>query len=104
MIENGRRLFLKTLALGAASLVVAPVLRIHNAIAGALVSLNDPMVKALGYVENAKDSKKAKKGQNCASCQLYADAKAKQGKCQLFQSGEVLATGYCNSWSARAKT
>ncbi len=101
MIENSRRLFLKTLALGAASLVVAPVLRIQSAIAGALVSAGDPLVKALKYVPKAPDSKK-----NCASCQFYssADPKAKQGMCQLIPSGEVLAAGYCKSYSPKAKS
>jgi hypothetical protein len=104
MAQNERRLFLKTLALGIASLVAAPVLRVQEALAGALANPDNALVKALGYVSDAKKSKKAKKGQNCSSCQFYqGDEKSKQGKCQLITDGEVLATGYCNSYTARAK-
>ncbi len=106
MAQNERRLFMKTLALGVASLVIAPVLKLQNAFGGELAKDSDPLVKALGYVANAKDSKdrKDKKAQ-CSSCQFYSDAtgKAKQGKCQLIASGEVLGSGWCRSYSARAK-
>jgi len=104
MAQNERRLFLKVLTLGVASAFMAPVLRVQQAFAGALANPENALVKALGYVPDASKSKKAKKGQNCGSCQFYqGDAKSKQGKCQLIADGEVLAAGYCNSYSPRAK-
>ncbi len=84
--SNSRRLFLKTLAISAATAALAPVLKIQSAFADP-VKADDPLVKALGYVENAKTSKdrKDKKAQ-CDNCQFYlGDAKAKVAKCQLIQ-------------------
>jgi hypothetical protein len=98
-----RRSFLKTLALGAAALVVAPVLRVRDAFAD-LVKNDDPLVVALGYVEDAKKAKDRKdKKANCKTCQFYADAsgKEKQAKCQLIPSGEVVPGGWCRSYSKR---
>jgi hypothetical protein len=104
-MENQRRNFLKTVILGAAALVVAPALRIQQAFAD-LVKSDDPLVKALGYVSDAKQSKdrKDKKAQ-CSGCQFYSDlsGKEKQAKCQLIPSGEVQPNGWCRSYSARAK-
>ncbi len=108
MASNERRLFLKTLVLGIAAAVSAPLFRMQRAFAEApaLAKLEDPLVKALGYVPNAKDAKDRKdKKANCKNCQFYAaaDDKATQGKCQLIASGEVLAAGWCRSYSAKAK-
>ena len=103
MQNNGRRNFLKTLALGTVAVLVAPVSRIQNALAGP-VSATDPLVKALGYVADAKTSKdrKDKKAQ-CSGCQFYGDAtgKAATAKCQLIPTGEVAGSGWCRSYSAR---
>jgi hypothetical protein len=107
--ENERRLFLKTLILGAAALVAAPLIRVSKAFAegaAALVGDKDPLATALGYVADAKKAKDRKdKKANCASCLFYSDAtgKAKQGKCQLIATGEVLGAGWCRSYQARAK-
>ena len=107
-MENQRRSFLKTVALGAAALIVAPVIKIQQAFAD-LVKTDDPLVKALGYVPVAKESKDWKdrkdKKAACGSCQFYADAtgKEKQAKCQLIPSGEVQPTGWCKSYQVRAK-
>lgn len=109
---NTRRTFLKTLALSTTALIMAPVVRIQSAFsadapkeAPKLASADDPLVKALGYVEVAKNSKDRKdKKANCANCQFYqGEEKAKQGKCQLIPSGEVLATGWCRSYSVKQK-
>ena len=106
MAQNERRLFIKSLLLGAGALLVAPVVRIQQVFAGELVKDSDPLVKALGYVANAKDSKdrKDKKAQ-CGNCNFFMPAKAgdKQGKCQLIASGEVAASGYCRSYSVKVK-
>lgn len=105
--SNSRRFFMKTLAISAVAAVLAPVLKIQSAFSDEPVMANaaDPLVKALGYVPNAKDAKnnKDKKAQ-CSNCQFYqGDAKAKSGKCQLIPSGEVMATGWCRSYSVKAK-
>jgi len=107
MAQNERRLFMKTLVLGVAALVAAPLMRVQKVFAAApLASATDPLVKALGYVPDAKDAKDRKdKKANCKSCQFYvaADESATQGKCQLIASGEVMATGWCRSYAVRVK-
>jgi hypothetical protein len=109
MAQNERRLFLKTLMLGAAAVVAAPIIKVSKAFsegAAALVGDADPLAKALGYVGDAKKAADRKDRKAiCGNCQFYSDAtgKAKQGKCQLIQSGEVLAAGWCRSYQPRAK-
>jgi hypothetical protein len=107
--NNTRRAFMKTLFVGVSALVLAPVVQLKNAIAAELAKATDPLVKALGYVENAKkitgpDAKTHKKGTHCGNCQFFADAtgKAAQAKCQLIASGEVKNEGWCRSYSQRA--
>jgi hypothetical protein len=106
MAQNERRLFIKSLILGAGALLVAPAVRIQQVFAGEMVKDSDPLVKALGYVPNAKDSKdrKDKKAQ-CGNCNFFMPAKPgdKQGKCQVIASGEVAAAGYCRSYSVKVK-
>ena len=109
MENNSRRAFLKTFMLGIGALAIAPVMQIKNAFAGPLVAANDPVAKALGYVDHVDKLKGAaapkdhKKGTKCANCQFYGDAtgKAAQAKCQLITGGEVLGTGWCRSYSPR---
>ena len=111
MENNSRRVFLKTLLLGVGAVALSPIIQLKNAIGAELAKATDPLVKALGYVDNVdklkgKDApKEHKKGTKCANCQFYGDAtgKAKQAKCQLIASGDVLSTGWCHSYSARAK-
>lgn len=102
--SSSRRLFLKTIALSAAAIAVAPIVKIQSAFSDP-VKADDPLVKALGYVNDAKTSKdrKDKKAQ-CNNCQFYqGDAKSKTAKCQLIPSGEVAAAGWCRSYSAKPK-
>ncbi len=102
--SSSRRFFMKTLAITAAAAVMSPILKIQSAFSEP-VKLDDPLVKALGYVSNAKDSKdrKDKKAQ-CNNCQFYqADAQSKTGKCQLIPTGEVAAAGWCRSYSVKLK-
>ena len=95
--------------LGIGALAVAQVTQFRNAVGGELVKPTDPLVKALGYVPEidklkGKDAPKDhKKGTKCANCQFYGDAtgKAPQAKCQLIAGGEVLASGWCKSYSQR---
>jgi len=109
MENNSRRVFLKTLAMGVGALVLSPVIQLRNALGAELAKATDPLVKALGYVDNVDKlkgkaaPKEHKKGTKCANCQFFADAtgKAKQAKCQLIASGDVLGTGWCRSYSQR---
>jgi hypothetical protein len=104
-MENNRRLFLKSLVLSVGAIAVAPFVKLQQALAE-MVNMNDPLVKALGYVANAKDSKDRKdKKANCANCNFYqGDEKAKAAKCQLITSGgDVAGEGWCKSWAARPK-
>lgn len=101
-MKQNRRSFLKAVLLGAGALLVSPVIGLQKAFAD-LAKADDPLVKALGYVADAKDAKDRKdKKAACVNCQFFADAKAKQGKCQLIASGDVMATGWCRSYSKKA--
>ncbi len=126
-MNNSRRAFMKTLILGAGAIMVAPVLKIRDVLAAGLANAKDPTVMALGYVANVDGVSKALKGKDaaakaqaeadvknlkdrkdkkayCSKCQFYGDAtgKAPQSKCQLITSGDVMATGWCRSFSKRA--
>ena len=104
MKNDSRRTFLKTFALAVAAVAAAPVMKIQEAFAAA-VNPADPLVKALGYVPNAKDAKDRKdKNAHCGNCNFYqGDAKSKEGKCQLIASGDVASAGWCRSWAAKQK-
>ena len=99
-----RRFFMKTLVISAAAVVMAPLLKIQSAFSEP-VKADDPLVKALGYVTNAKDAKDRKdKKASCGNCQFYqGEDKAKVGKCQLIPTGEVAITGWCRSYSVKQK-
>ena len=121
--NNSRRIFLKTFALGAAALMIAPVLKIRDVVAELVNPETEPVAKALGYVpdveainkeEKAKkvkpaDSKlkgRVTKADYCKGCQYFGDAtgKAKQSPCTLMGGKDVMGTGWCRSFSMRAKT
>jgi anaerobic selenocysteine-containing dehydrogenase len=108
--NSSRRDFLKkTLALAAA----VPAARLltggfqFTTAFAAPVADTDPVAKALGYVPDAKKTDKKKypqykAGQNCANCALYTAVDKNAGKCQMIQSGEVSAKGWCGSYSKKA--
>lgn len=98
---------MKTFAVTAATVLLAPVLKIQSAFSD-MVKADDPLVKALGYVADAKASKdwqnKKDKKANCSNCQFYlGDAKSKTAKCQLLPTGDVAAAGWCRSYSLKPK-
>jgi hypothetical protein len=97
-----RRYLLQRLMLGVSlSPVAAGGLRAALAATSApLLAVDAPEAKAVNYVENARDAKGAKPGNNCANCGLYqgADGSA-QGPCSLFPGKEVKAAGWCSSWA-----
>lgn len=95
---------MKTFSIAIAAIVIAPALKIQSAFSE-MVKTDDPLVKALGYVANAKDSKDRKdKKALCNNCQFYlGEAKSKTAKCQLIPTGEVAANGWCKSYSPKQK-
>jgi hypothetical protein len=102
--DESRRRWLKQAAAGAI-LIPLGTLSMHAAVAadGPLVAADDPTAKALNYVDDAAKSKTAKPGNKCATCALYQGAAGSaQGPCPIFPGKSVKATGWCNSWAAKA--
>ena len=66
-----------------------------------MLNPNDGVAKALGYVEDAKKSRKAG-NKKCATCKLFSKTENKNdrevGTCSLFAKKLVVAGGFCNSW------
>jgi hypothetical protein len=102
-VDESRRRLLKDMAIG---LALAPLagLRQARAAGNPLVTADDPTAKALHYVSDASKSPDAKPGSHCGVCQLYQGAAgSSQGGCLLFPGKDVMATGWCASWTAKAK-
>lgn len=96
-----RRQLLQRLALGVPAAAVA-LARPQQARAAELPLLSPeaPEAKAVQYVEDVSQSKRAPKGATCANCGLYQGATGSaQGGCQLFPGRQVKAKGWCSSWS-----
>jgi CxxC motif-containing protein len=70
-----------------------------------LVDPNDPVAKAVKYVEDAKKSADSK-GNACASCGFYAKKEVRNGKevgtCTIFAGKLVQGQGWCGSWNKKA--
>lgn len=75
---------------------------------GAMVDPNEPTALALGYVPQASKVDRAKypghvEGQACANCALFGGTPgASSGPCPLFAGRQVLATGWCGSYTKKA--
>jgi len=102
--SESRRRLLKRLTLGVALAPIAALpLREAWGADAPLVSADDPTAKALKYVSDASQSKDAKPGSKCATCQLYQGAAGSaQGPCLLFPGKAVKASGWCSSWTKKA--
>lgn len=102
--NNSRRQLLKRLSLAIAlAPVAAATLRESRAADAPLVSADDPTAKALKYVSDVSQTKDAKPGSKCATCQLYqGTAGSAQGPCLLFPGKAVRADGWCASWTKKA--
>ncbi len=102
--NKSRRSFLRQVLVGAGAIVLAPVIKVQNAVA-AMVDLKNPLAIALNYVADATASKHKnyKKGQTCGTCTFFTvDAKdAKIGKCTLIQVGDVATAGWCQSFNKK---
>ena len=55
------------------------------------------LIAALQYVNQS-----TVEGRNCGNCLLYQGGDAPKGKCTLFRTGVVPATGWCASWAPRS--
>lgn len=104
---TSRRSFLKVIAASAATVLMAPVAKVQSVFAE-MVKADDALAKALSYVADAKKADPAKRKDKkavCSNCQFYTetDSKAKIGKCQLIQSGDVAGAGWCTSYSLKQK-
>jgi hypothetical protein len=68
-----------------------------------LVNANDPAAAALKYVDDAAKAADAKAQSKCANCSLYQGAAGSvQGPCALFPGKQVMSTGWCAAWVAKA--
>lgn len=73
---------------------------------------DDPVAASLGYtddatkVDTAKYPKRAGDAgskQFCSSCQFFtAKGDSGWGACQIIRTGDVKATGWCNTWTAKS--
>jgi hypothetical protein len=102
--DESRRQLLRKVALGAVLMPIAAA-RFTTARAAdlALVAADDPVAKALKYVEDAGKASDAKPGSKCANCTLYQGAAGSaQGPCLLFPGKAVKAGGWCSSWTKKA--
>lgn len=89
----------------AVAVPVAAILANRSAVAADLPKLdpNDPVAKALMYVEDAAKVDKAKApqfkpDQNCANClQIKGDTGAYR-PCNAFPGKTVAAKGWCSAW------
>lgn len=88
-IDKSRRAVLK----GIATIPVVALAGVHTSTYAAMLSVDDPTAKALGYVEASTQDGKA-----CASCNLYQGGSAASGGCSIFPGKDVLASGYCNAY------
>lgn len=91
--DQSRRALLK----GMVALPVAAAAGFHVSAQAAMLSVDDPTAKALGYTETSTVD-----GKTCANCNLYTGAAgAAAGPCAIFPGKDVTAAGYCNSWIAK---
>ena len=103
VVDESRRQLLRRVALGVAFIPIAGV-AVPTALGAdlPLVTADDPIAKALKYVNDASKATDAKPGSKCADCALYKGAVgAARGPCLLFPGKAVRATGWCRSWTAK---
>ncbi len=92
----------------AVAVPVAAVFASRSAAAQAQPKLdvNDPVAKALMYVEDAAKVDKAKApnfkpGQNCANCVQIQGTSGDWRPCNAFPGKLVAAKGWCSAWVAK---
>ena len=101
-IDESRRRLLKKLMLAAALVPVTEEPLAALAADLPLVTANDPVAKALQYVDDASKASAAKPGSKCANCKNYQGAaNSTQAGCLIFPGKSVKASGWCLSWVAK---
>jgi hypothetical protein len=92
----------------AVAVPVAAILANRSAIAAdqPKLDVNDPVAKALMYVEDAAKVDKAKApnfkaGQNCANCLQIQGVSGDYRPCNAFPGKLVAAKGWCSAWVAK---
>jgi len=114
---NSRRAFLKNSLIATGMLAISRALFSATPPAAPLpprptknLDLNDPVAKALGYVEDHTKADATKfpqlktlegKKQTCKNCQLYNKPINGRGQCTIFANGLVPDNGWCVSWSKK---
>jgi High potential iron-sulfur protein len=102
-IDESRRQLLRKLTLGVVLLPVAGKPLVALAADMPLLTTNDPVAKALQYVDDASKAPGAKPGSKCANCKNYQGAaNSTQGGCLIFPGKSVKASGWCLSWVAKS--
>jgi len=70
-----------------------------------MVDVNDPVAKAVKYVEDHTKAPEAK-GNKCTTCGFYAKKEDRNGKevgtCTIFAGKLVVGNGWCSSWNKKA--
>ena len=91
--DKKRRALLK----GLASIPVLTLTGYQPLAQAAMLSVDDPTAKALGYTEKSTTA-----GQTCANCNLYQGGDKAAGACPIVPGKDVAAAGWCKSWVAKA--
>jgi hypothetical protein len=100
--RSSRRRFLVQAAVAATALPLMARMIGQPAEAALLkLPLDNAQAKALGYTEDADDSKNAahKAGSSCSNCQFFT---ASTGACALFAGFTVSPKGWCSAWAKKA--
>jgi len=105
--DSSRRQFLNRLAVASASLPIVVLLggiRTVRAEDAPQISLDDPMAKALKYVNDATAADgRVDATALCNNCMHYSGAADSEwGPCALFQGKQVNAKGWCSAWAKKA--
>lgn len=105
--NHSRRQFLNRLAVASASLPVVVLLgdiRTAHAEDAPHIAPDDPMAKALKYVDDAAQAEgRVDASAICDNCMHYSGADgAETGPCALFQGKLVNAKGWCTAWVKKA--
>jgi hypothetical protein len=97
MSTNKNEVSRRTVLKGLAAIPVIAAVGYHGSASAEMVSADDPTAKALQYTEHSTEA-----GKHCGNCNLYQGGTAASGPCPIFPGKDVVATGWCKSWVAKA--
>ena len=97
--RTSRRRFMRVAGTGLVALPFAGLIPVQvvNAAGMPPVTADDPIAKALAYVDASTTD-----GQQCNNCNFWQGGDADRGGCQLFPDKSVAAKGWCKSWTKKA--